>query len=84
MHITEYYFRDINTDSLYCVFGREAAKLFYPRIDEVDPNGKSELTPVQPIIQKIKSQPSTITIIDNGSIFTFPNPNYQIIIKKHG
>ena len=34
---TEYYFRDIGTDSLYCVFGREAAKIFYPRIDDVDP-----------------------------------------------
>lgn len=35
--LTEYYFRDIGNDSLYCVFGREAAKIFYPRIDEVDP-----------------------------------------------
>ena len=35
--LTEYYFRDIGTDSLYCVFGREAAKIFYPRIDHVDP-----------------------------------------------
>lgn len=33
----EYYFRDIENDSLYCVFGREAAKIFYPRIDDVDP-----------------------------------------------
>ena len=35
-NLTEYYFRDIDNDSLYCVFGREAAKIFYPRIDEVD------------------------------------------------
>jgi len=35
--LTEYYFRDIGNDSLYCVFSREAAKIFYPRIDEVDP-----------------------------------------------
>ena len=34
--IVEYYFRDIQTESLYCVFGREAAKIFYPRIDEID------------------------------------------------
>lgn len=37
--LTEYYFRDISTDTLYCVFGREAAKIFYSRIDEVDPGG---------------------------------------------
>ena len=37
----EYYFRDIGNESLYCVFGREAAKIFYPRIDEVDPIDQS-------------------------------------------
>lgn len=36
-NMTEYYFRDINDDTLYCVFGREAAAVFYPRIDIVDP-----------------------------------------------
>lgn len=36
--LTEYYFRNIDDDTLYCVFGRESAKIFYPRIDEVDPN----------------------------------------------
>lgn len=35
--ITEYYFRDIDTDTLYCVFGREAATIFYPRMNIVDP-----------------------------------------------
>lgn len=34
--VTEYYFRDINDDTLYCVFGREAAAIFYPRINIVD------------------------------------------------
>ena len=42
-NLTEYYFRDIGNDSLYCVFGHEAAKIFYPRIDEVDPTNSSEL-----------------------------------------
>lgn len=43
--ITEYYFRDIGNDSLFCVFGREAAKIFYPRIDEVDPvDGRNQTT----------------------------------------
>jgi len=34
--LTEYYFRDIHTDILYCVFGYDSAKLFYPRLDSVD------------------------------------------------
>lgn len=42
--LTEYYFRNIGDDTLYCVFGRESASRFYPRIDEVDPSGISELT----------------------------------------
>jgi hypothetical protein len=33
---TAYYFRDA-TNNTYCVFGREAAQQFYPRLDEVDP-----------------------------------------------
>ncbi|CAH6421705.1 Hypothetical protein HVR_LOCUS1345 [uncultured virus] len=41
--LTEYYFRDIETDTLYCVFGREAAKIFYSRIDEIDPNGIKDM-----------------------------------------
>jgi len=44
-NLTEYYFRDIGNDSLFCVFGREAAKIFYPRIDEVDPiDGRNQST----------------------------------------
>ena len=35
--LTEYYFRDIDNNNLYCVFGRESAIIFYPRIDEFDP-----------------------------------------------
>lgn len=40
--IMEYYFRDIRNDNLYCVFGREAAKIFFPEIDQKDPGGISE------------------------------------------
>lgn len=42
--LTEYYFRDIDDDTLYCVFGREAATIFYPRIDEIDPTGNYEIS----------------------------------------
>lgn len=42
--LTEYYFRSIDTDTLYCVFGREAARSFYPRIDDVDPEGSHEIS----------------------------------------
>jgi hypothetical protein len=46
--LTEYYFRNIGNDTLYCVFGREAATIFYPRIDEVDPTGIHELSNITP------------------------------------
>lgn len=52
--LTEYYFRDIDTDTLYCVFGRDCAKIFYPRIDEVDPSGIHESLIVPP--NSVKSQ----------------------------
>lgn len=41
-NFTEYYFRHIEDGNWYCVFGRESARLFYPRIDEVDPAGIHE------------------------------------------
>jgi hypothetical protein len=41
--LTEYYFRNIIDDTRYCVFGREAASIFYSRIDEVDPFDVNEL-----------------------------------------
>jgi hypothetical protein len=39
----EYYFRD--SDSQYCVFSRENALRFYPKLNEVDPDGRSEIIP---------------------------------------
>lgn len=62
--LTEYYFRSIDTDTLYCVFGREAARIIYPRIDEVDPEASQEASSKintakklfrPPIVQPIKS-----------------------------
>ena len=77
--LTEYYFRSIDTDTLYCVFGREMARIFYPRIDEVDPvyepSLKSEreiqVTKRPPIIQPIKPQSIPLfreTILDSNQI----------------
>lgn len=140
--LTEYYFRHIIDDTLYCVFGREAASIFYPRINDVDPTGINELSkppthqstdssiyshdakylesinhsidtkylesvdvfniPIHsqkhtskpkrpPIVQAITTSPSRnklitpnhITIIDNGTKLSFPNPNYIIEIKTY-
>ena len=89
-NLTEYYFRDIDNDSLYCVFGHEAAKIFYPRIDDVDPT--SSITNNNPIdfpiskrsilSQPIK-EPTHIVIIDKGIKLTFPNINYPLEVHKH-
>lgn len=35
--ITKYYFQAVENGTMYCVFGRDAARLFYPRLDKVDP-----------------------------------------------
>ena len=48
--LTEYYFKDINDGTRYCVFGRVAAKIFYPYIDEAD---------------QIAYQPNKLNIMDN-------------------
>ncbi len=37
-YVIEYYFRDIEDNTLYCVFGRDAAKIFFPHLDRVDPH----------------------------------------------
>lgn len=63
--LTEYYFRDIDNDSLYCVFGREAAKIFYPRIDLVDPGGISESTNKPPTNKPPTNKPTTSTLTTN-------------------
>jgi hypothetical protein len=36
-NMTEYYFRHIHDNTLYCIFGRESAKKFYHNIDNIDP-----------------------------------------------
>jgi hypothetical protein len=94
--IVEYYFRDIGTDSLYCVFGRDPARIFYPRIDEVDPEPASEpistsiantsvntkVIPAVPITVS-STTPLHITIIDSGLTLKFPNPDYTLEVRTH-
>jgi len=91
-NLTEYYFRDIDNDSLYCVFGHEAAKIFYPRIDDVDPTSLTHPINTPPIaapiskrssiLQPIK-EPTQIVIIDKGIKLTFSNINYPLEVYKH-
>jgi hypothetical protein len=64
--ITEYHFKGINDDTKYCVFGRAAAKIFFPRLEEVDRSSgndsdliakdTSEISPGT-TISKIKRRP---------------------------
>lgn len=77
--LTEYYFRDIDNDTLYCVFGREAARTIYPRINEVDPVTKSEeshklLARNIPVEKPVKS---TMTLFHES------NPCETRIASKH-
>lgn len=51
--IVEYYFRHINNNISYCVFGRENAKIFYPNLDQVDHEEDTTIIKKRPICQKI-------------------------------
>jgi len=59
--LTEYCFRDIDNDNIYCIFGRENAMIFYPNINQVDPLKKENLInkPQENLINK--PQESLIT-----------------------
>lgn len=84
--ITEYYFRDIENDSLYCVFGRNSARVFYPRIDEVDPNHGEEPKPRRIEVRnpsQTEIDPLSITIIDSGMTLKFPNHDYAVKVSSH-
>jgi hypothetical protein len=70
--LTEYYFRDINTDTLYCVFGRDCAKIFYPRIDEVDPSGMHELI-ITPSVHAHEESSSHVKKIDPNEQSSVPD-----------
>lgn len=86
--LTEYYFRDIDDDTLYCVFGREAASIFYGRIDEIDPLGNHEIPhKSESIIQN--SHPSSLPLAPNNN-HSIPdvqkrspvNPDHHLEILK--
>lgn len=86
--IVEYYFRDLETNMLYCVFGRDAALLFYPNLNTVDkifPDKPTHKRP--PILQRLNIENNNskdiVTIIDNGVVLTFPNPNYAVEILTY-
>lgn len=84
--ITEYYFRDMNTDSLYCVFGRITARIFYPRLDEVDPDDACKSvadTSVSVAPSTLDTVPLHIIIKDSGFTLKFPNPNYALEVRSH-
>ncbi len=60
--VVEYYFKDCDDGSIYCVYGIDAAKIFYPQLNEY---------PMQ-------NNKSYITIIDKGVKFLFPNVDHNV------
>lgn len=69
----EYYFRD--SESLYCVCGREQALKFYPGLSTVDP--PTLLSPIiatsNRLVERIVPPPATVVVVDRGSRHIFPN-----------
>ena len=45
-NVTEYYFRDQETDSLFCFFGRKAAETINPNLSSEDPVDQEDYIPV--------------------------------------
>ena len=80
-HVTEYYFKDMDNDNTYCVFGRENALVFYPHLEEADPS-VSQASARQSSTRNVPPPPTpnTVVIIDKGQQYIFPNPNYDNIV----
>lgn len=93
---TEYYFRDIDNDTTYCVFGFSNALLFYPRLLEFEvPSALKEPSIVKEhVLLKESTHKSTteiketkenkkIIIIDKGQKLEFPLFNFSVEIVEH-
>lgn len=83
--ITEYYFRDVQEDNLYCVFTREIAELIYPTLDKYDPPEQKKKLLDSPDLQK-KREPrksQEIIIVHKGKEIAFSDIDYPVEIKTH-
>lgn len=81
--ITEYYFKSLDDNTQYCVFGRDAASTFYPAINLVDPLsttiGSNIFNISMPLFhEKTQRAQKKITIIDNGIESEFIEYNYAV------
>lgn len=81
---TEYYFRDIDDQTLYCVFGRDSARVLYHRIDQIDPVDKEtpEAPKKKPIIQAIKPSMPLFREKAINNKETVQRANQVIIVDK--
>lgn len=81
----QYYFRSIDDDDLYCVFGRNAAKMLFPRLDEIDQDNLSnisvKLTQHRPISSSMNKL--NISSVKSTSFPSFDNNIIQISTKTN-
>lgn len=75
-NLTEYYFRQCDDNTQYCVFGREAATIFYSNIDNVDPKDINE--PLHKSIQFNKSSTRRLPIVQ-----VLDTPKMQLFHKNN-
>jgi hypothetical protein len=78
---SEYYFRDINTNQRYCVFNRQVAKIWYPRLDLVDPP-PSSISTNQPSLSTSTNRPSLSTLINQPLSMVDPLKEMSSILEK--
>ena len=84
-NILNYYFQDINDNTMYCIFTRNMAKLFYPQLSIIDPDSSDKKTVINirninkpvnsKIIKSLDGSELTVdyTIVDKDGTYSFPN-----------
>lgn len=81
--LKEYYFRNINDNSLYCIFGTDNAKKIYPRLEYGESSIRIRKVPSTKSSKSKSSKNNFIIIVDKGNKYYFPNLNYPVEVKIH-
>lgn len=79
--VDEYYFKDLDTNDIYCVFGKLAANVFYPNIsDIIDREGKIKHKPIMVTYSNI--EPKYIIVYHQDKKIDIKWSNREVEIKE--
>ena len=74
LRLSQYYFLQKDENKTYCVYGKAAAKIFYPKIDTI---AKSHS-----YFSEENTGTANVVLIDKGKIYTFPVVEDTVIVKE--